>query len=405
VSPYKTRLALFIAVSLAGLVSCSKVPTQAKEMAAPPIVPVSAAPATRENVPTELRVVGTVEASAIVQVKSQIAGQLLRMGFTEGQNVAKGQMLFEVDPRPYEEAVRQAEANIVRDRAQIGQFEATLARDAAQAKFNQTDAQRYAELLKAGVVSKSQADQAITSADVARESARASQAGLDSAKAALESDQAALSAAKLNLNYCQIPAPLAGRTGNLLVHPGNLIKANDVPLVVIHQVSPIFVNFNVPEQHLAAVRRLSAGRALAVRAYPQDAPDRAASGALSVIDNTVDTATGTIHLKATFENADGLLWPGQFVTAVLTLDTIDGATVVPSEAVQAGQQGQYIYVVKADNTVESRVVTVGRSFGKKLIIEKGVQPGENVVTDGHLRLFPGAKVQFVDAGKLDTGKS
>jgi multidrug efflux system membrane fusion protein len=346
-----------------------------------------------------------VEASSIVQVKSQIAGELMRIGFTEGQNVSKGQMLFEVDPRPYEEALRQAEANVVRDGAQIAQYEATLARDSAQAKYNQTDADRYARLFKDGVVSQSQVEQAATTADVSRESARATKAGLDSAKAALDSDVAAVSAAKLNLSYCRIEAPLSGRTGNLLVHPGNLVKANDVALVVIHQVSPIFVNFNVPEQHLAAVRRLSADRKLAVRALPQDAPDRSAAGWLSVIDNTVDTATGTIHLKGTFENADGLLWPGQFVTAVLTLDTISGATVVPSEAVQAGQQGQYLYVVKADNTVESRIVTVGRAFGRKLVIEKGVSPGETVVTDGHLRLFPGAQVQLVDSDKLGPGRS
>src|SRR5262249_26628028 len=355
--------------------------------------------------PAELRVDGTVEASAIVQLKSQVAGQLLTMGFTEGQNVAQDQVLFEVDPRPYDEALRQAEANVLRDRAQIGQIQAMLTRDAAQAEFNKTDADRYTELLKAGVVSKSQHDQAKTAADVARESQRATSAALESAKAALESDQAAVGAAKLNLSYCKIHAPLAGRTGNLLVHPGNLVKANDVPLVVIHQVSPIFVNFNVPEQHLAAIRRLSTNRKLAVRAFSQDAPDRAATGALTVIDNTVDTATGTIHLKGAFNNADGLLWPGQFVTAVLTLDTISGATVVPMEAVQAGQQGQFIYVVKPDSTVELRIVQVGRTFGKRMVIEKGVAPGETVVTDGHLRLMPGAKVSLVEQKKPDEGKS
>jgi len=388
------------------LVACNKQQANAPAAAmGMPLVPVSAARATQESVPTELRVVGTVEASAIVQVKSQIAGELLQVGFTEGQNVTKGQMLFEVDPRPYQEALRQAEANVARDRAQIGQFEASLARDAAQAQFNKTDADRYSELLKAGVVSRSQSDQARTSADVARESERATKASLESAKAALESDQAAVGTARLNLSYCKIVAPLSGRTGNLLVHPGNLVKVNDVPLVVIHQVAPIFVNFNVPEQHLGAVRRLSATHKLSVRVFPQDSPDRASNGTLSVIDNTVDTSTGTIHLKATMNNTDGVLWPGQFVTAVLTLDTISGATVVPTEAVQAGQQGQYMYVIKPDNKVEMRIVKVGRSIGKRTVIESGVQPGENVVTDGHLRLFPGAQVTLVEAGKTEAGKS
>jgi multidrug efflux system membrane fusion protein len=391
-------------VCLFGLAACKQ--QQAKQAAfGPMMVPVSATKATQESVPTELHVVGTVEASAIVQVKSQIAGQLLSIGFTEGQNVAKDQILFEVDPRPYQEALRQAEANVTRDRAQIGQLEATLARDAAQAKFNQADADRYAKLLEAGVVSKSQTDQATTSAAVARESALATKASIESARAALESDVAAVAAAKLNLSYCQIRSPLAGRTGNLLVHPGNLVKANDVPLVVIHQVAPIFVNFNVPEQHLAAVRRLSASRKLTVRVFPQDDPSRVSTGLLSVIDNAVDTATGTIHLKATFDNHDGLLWPGQFVTSVLTLDTIDGATVVPSEAVQAGQQGQFVYVIKPDKKAEMRVVKVGRAFGRKMVIESGVAPGEDVVTDGHLRLFPGATVQVIDAAKAPAGKS
>jgi multidrug efflux system membrane fusion protein len=397
------------ATMLAGLclllLGACKPAQTAKGPAAMPIVPVSVAKATQESVPTELRVVGTVEASAIVQIKSQISGQLLRVSFTEGQNVASGDLLFEIDPRPYEEALRQAEANVARDRAQINQLEATLARDSAQAKYNQSDAERYAELAKAGVVSRAQSDQVRTGADVARESARATQAGIESAKAALDSDVSAVAAAKLNLNYCQIRSPLSGRTGNLLVHAGNLVKANDVPLVVIHQVSPIFVNFNVPEQHLAAVRRLNANHRLAVSVFAQNDATRASSGALSVIDNTVDTATGTIHLKATFDNKDGALWPGQFVTSILTLDTLQGATVVPAEAVQAGQQGQFIYVVGTDSKVAIRPVSAGRSFGKKMVIEKGIAPGDTVVIDGQLRLFPGAQVQLVDPSKLDMGKS
>jgi len=309
-----------------------------------------------------------------------------------------------IDKRPFQEALRQAEAAVGRDKAMISQAEAVLARDSAQAKFAETDAARYAELSKAGVVSKSQYDQSRTSADVSREAARATQAGIESAKAALEADLAAVANAKLNLNYCEIHAPISGRTGNLLVHAGNLVKANDVPMVVIHQVSPVFVNFAAPEQHLASIRRLSAARKLLVRVQANDNPGREAVGALSLIDNAVDTTTGTIKLKATYENKDAMLWPGQFVTVVLTLDT-QTATVVPAEAVQNGQQGQFVYVVKPDNHVEIRPVTTGRAIGKIMVIDKGVAPGDTVVTDGHLRLFPGAQIKAVDPGQIGTGKS
>lgn len=395
------KLSLFVFL---GLLLCGCGKRQAPAAAgAPPAVPVSVAQVERASVPTELKVVGTAEASAIVQVKSQVAGELMRVGFTEGGNVAKGDLLFEIDPRPFEEALRQAEAAAGRDKALIAQAEAALARDAAQARFAESDAARYAELQKAGVVSRAQYDQSRTGADVARETARATQASIDSARAALQADVSAIDSARLNLAYCRIQAPISGRTGNLLVHAGNLVKVNDVPLVVIHEVSPIFVNFNAPEQHLATIRRLSATGSLAVQAVPRDTPNRSALGHVAVIDNVVDFSTGTIHLKGVFDNRDGLLWPGQFVDVILTLDTVRDATVAPAEAVQAGQRGPFVYVVKADRSVENRPVTPGATYGNRTIIEKGLAPGETVVTDGHLRLFPGARIRTVDPGKLGTG--
>jgi multidrug efflux system membrane fusion protein len=385
------------------LVGC-KQPAKGPATAGPPVVPVSAAQATRESAPTELRVVGAAEASAIVQVKSQVAGELVRVAFTEGQNVAQGDLLFQIDPRPFEEAVRQAEAAAGRDRAQIAQAEAALARDQAQARFAETDAARYGDLQKEGLASRSQSDQSRAGADVARESARATQATIDSAKAALSSDMAAIDAARLNRSFCEIHAPISGRAGNLLVQAGNLVKVNDVPLVIIHRIAPIFVNFSVPEQRLESIRRLAAGgRKIAVRAFPREDSAHGAEGSLSVIDNAVDSSTGTIRLKATFENRDGLLWPGGFVNVVLSLGAVQDATVVPAEAVQSGQRGPYVYVVKADNTVENRNVTPGAAIGGKMIIEKGLSPGEMVVTDGHLMLFPGARVRLVDAAKVGAG--
>ncbi len=370
-----------------------------------PATPVSVAKAVQQSVPTELRVVGTGEASAVVQIKSQIAGELMSVNFEEGQNVGKGQLLFRIDPRPYEDALHQAEAMVERDRAQIAQAEASLARDAAQVKFADSDAKRQAELSQGGLTPRSTFDQAQSTAEAARATANATRASIDTAKAAMQADEAAVAAAKLNLSYCDIPAPLSGRTGNLLVHAGNLVKVNDVPLVVIHQIAPIFVDFNVPEQHLGAIRRLNAAHPLMVRVFSQDAPNRIAAGHLATIDNTVDTTTGTIHLKAVFDNAGGMLWPGEFVTVILTLDTIQKATVIPSEAVQASQQGQYVYAVKPDNHVEMRPVTLGATVGNRTVVEKGVSPGDTVVTDGQLRLFPGAEIKAVESPKGGAGQS
>ena len=393
---------LWFAVCLA-LAGC-KQPAAQPGMGGMPVVPVSVGKAMQESVPTELKVVGTVEASAIVQVKSQVAGELVATHFTEGQNVAKGDLLFQIDPQPFDDALRQAQAAVVRDRAQIAQTEAQLARDNATARFAQGDAIRQAELNKGGLTPHSTYDQAQSNADAANASARATEASIDTNKAALEADQAAVAMAKLNLEYCQIRAPISGRTGNLLVHPGNLVKVNDVALVVIHQISPIFVDFAAPEQHLGAIRRLTTeGRRLAVRVESQDDPGRSASGYLSVIDNTVDATTGTIHLKATFENGDHMLWPGQFVNVTLTLDTIQGAVVVPAEAVQSGQRGYFVYAVKPDNHVEIRPVTTGRTWGSKMVIASGLQPGETVVTDGQMRIFPGAQIVPVDPARLGTG--
>jgi multidrug efflux system membrane fusion protein len=388
------KLSAISLILLALLSSCNKSTVQAGPVAFPP-TPVTVAKATQESVPFEIRVVGSSSPSATVQVKSQVAGQIIGVHFTEGQNVAKDALLFEIDSRPYQEALKQAEAMLARDRAQLRQAEANMARDLAQLKNAQADAVRYAEMTKEGIISKQQNDQVQTSADVYRESSRASQAAIESARAAVQSDQSSIDKAKLDIAYCRITAPISGRAGNLLVNAGNLVAVNgNSPLVVINQISPIFVTFNVPEQHLSVIRRLQAQHPLEVVGKVDD-NTRSTTGRLTVIDNSVDATTGTIPLKATFDNRDGLLWPGQFVNVGLRLETIQNAVVVPAEAIQAGQRGQFVYVVKADKTVEPRPVTPGRTFQNRTIIQQGVAAGETVVTDGFLRLAPGVKIEEV----------
>ena len=389
------------ALAVLSLAGCTA--ERAKSAGPPPAVPVSVAVATQESVPVEAEAVGTVEASSVIQVRSQVSGELTRVAFEEGANVNQGDLLFEIDSRPYRDAVRQAENALAKDTALLKQAEANLARDIAQSKNAEADAARYDQLAREGVVSRQQTDQTRTAAEALRASIDAGRAAIESARASIESDRTAIDRAQLDLSYCQIHSPVSGRAGNLLVHQGNLVNANGPnPLVILHQLEPIWVSFGISEVRLTAIRRNAAARTLAVKASPADDARQTETGKLAVIDNTVDTTTGTIRLKATFDNAKRTLWPGQFVNVSLELDTLYNVVVVPGEAVQASAKGQMVYVVKADQTVEPRDVTLGRTFGAKVIVEKGVAAGETVVTDGQLRLSPGAAVRAVPAGKVDS---
>lgn len=363
-----------------------------------PPTPVTVAQAQMRDIPIQVRQIGSVEPVAVIAVKAQISGELNQVFFKEGQEVKKGQELFEIDPRPYQQALDQAQAALQKDIALVSQAEANVARDRAQAANAQAQAKRYAGLAADGVISKDQNDTYQTASQVQDEAVRADQAALNSSKASVVSDDAAIETAKLNLSYCYIRSPIDGRAGSLLLQAGNLVKANDTTaLVNINQLQPVYVTFSAPEQLLPEIRRYSAGHALSVSGTGvADGSNRPVSaiGQLTFIDNTVDSTTGTIKLKASFPNTDHAFWPGQFINVVMTLRTLDHATVVPSEAIQSGQQGQFAFVVKPDQTVETRVVTVGQTIENQIVVESGISPGETVVTDGQLRLFPGAHIRI-----------
>lgn len=335
-------------------------------------VPVLAAMAEQKDVPVQVRAIGGVEAYSTVSVKTQITGELTGVYFKEGDDVKQGQLLFTLDKRPFEADLKRQEGNLARDTAQ-----------AANARAQQ---KRYESLVKAGVVSSQDYDQYATAASA-----------LD---AAVEADKAAVENARVQLLYCSIYSPINGRTGNLIVHRGNMIKANDnPPLVNINQVQPIYVAFTVPEQYLAEIKALSSKGKLKVEAIIPNDSQGPVHGNLSFLDNAVDQATGTIKLKGEFANADRRLWPGQFVDALLTLRTQPKAIVVPSQAILNGQQGQFVFVIKKDMTVESRPVSTAAGLNGQVIVQKGLVPGEQVVTDGQLRLIPGSKVQIKQASE------
>ncbi|HEY6839111.1 MAG TPA: efflux RND transporter periplasmic adaptor subunit [Geobacteraceae bacterium] len=338
-----------------------------------PPVPINAAASVQKTVPYQIKAIGNVEAYNTVALKAQVSGVVSKVHFREGDDVKKGQLLFTIDPRPFEASLKQAEAALTKDSA--------LARNA------QEQVRRYGSLLKEGIVTQEQYDQLRTTAE--------------SYEATIVADRAAIDNAKILLGYCYIRAPIAGRTGNLAVNVGNMVKANDVPvLVTINQISPIYATFTVPERDMVEVRKYL-GRGVKVEAFVTGDGSRSEAGTISFFDNAVDPATGTIKLKGTFANGDRRLWPGQFVNVVLTLTNLPNAVVVPTQAIQTGQQGRYVFVVKQDQTVEQRPVTTGIAVGSETVIEKGVAAGETLVTDGQVRLVPGAKVEL----KQDKGQA
>jgi multidrug efflux system membrane fusion protein len=331
-------------------------------------VPVTVAPVQQRTTAVTVPSFGTVEACAEVEVKAQVTGILMQVHFTEGQMVKKGDRLLSIDPRQPQASLKMAQANLEKDQAQL--------------KNAEREAARQTELLQKGFASQDVYDQALTAVETLR--------------AAVSADKAGIENAALQLDYCSICSPVDGCTGRLLVHQGNLIKANDITVVSVRQVDPLYVSFWVQEQHLSAIRKNAAVGALDVGVTLPGEDTEPVHGTLSFIDNTVDPDNRTIHLRATFANQDRRLWPGQYVKVLLTIAQEPNSILVPSQAIQTGQNNQFVYVVKSDQTVEARTISTRRTLDNETVID-GVKPGEVIVTDGQLRLVPGARIQIKGA--------
>ena len=380
VSPTSRRVlivgGLLVAIAAGGLAayfaSDSRAREQRKAQKGPPPVPVSVVRVEQQTLPVRLRAIGNVEAFATVSVKARVDGQIVAVNSRDGEAVKKDDVLFRIDARPYEAALRQAEANRMRDAAARSQA-------VSQAK-------RYQELLDKNFISKEAYAQIRTTAETAEATANASRAALENAR--------------LNVEYCTIRSPLDGFVGKTLIQAGNLVRANDVnPLVVINQVRPIYVNFAVPEQDLPEVRKYMAQGPLAVEVIPVDAQLKHPMGRLIFVDNAVDPSTGTIRMRGQFDNEDALLWPGQFVNILLRLYEQADALILPASAVQTGPEGQYVYVIGDDLTAEVRRIKVQRTDGDIAIIGEGLKKDERVVTRGQLRLGPKVKVQIAKSAE------
>ena len=394
-SPLKPIRLMLLIVGITCLSACSASnanPEQSKS-AIKKAVPVTIATVTQASIPVQIQVIGNVQARNTVTVRAQVGGQLTGVYFRQGERVRRGQLLFTIDDRPLQASLQQAQANLAKDIAQIKQAQANLTKDIAQQQYAQSQARSYASLGNEGAISKLQATQYITGAQAADATVAADRAAVQNAQAAVNADKAAVENAQVQLSYTKIYSPIDGQAGTVVVDRGNLIQSNSTnPLVTISQIQPIQVAFSVPEKELPAIRQYMANSRLGLQVSIPNSKQSVA-GVLAAVNGVVDNTTGTIQLLGDFTNSQEQLWPGQFVNVTLNLTTIPNATVVPSQAVQTGQNGQSVFVLSQNNTAQLRAVTVSRTFNGQAVIDKGVQPGEKVVTDGQFNLVPGAKVQ------------
>lgn len=401
-------LGMVCAAAPLGLTGCSG----EKKAGGPPPgasqpAPVHATKAETQRVPVELVSFGTAEPLSTIELKAQVSGEIVEVLFAEGDRVTQGQPLFRIDPRPFEAALAEAEANLARAGAQRGEAEANLRENEVRAKNAQVELERNKTLLSREIVTQEEFDQSRTAADALVAAAGADAAAVKSATEEIRAAQAAVDAAKLNLNYCTISSPIDGRTGSLMAHRGDLVSANaSSPVVLITQTAPINVSFTLPERYLQPLRDgMKAGEVPVQATIPEtDAPP--ISGKLTFIDNAVDKITSTIRLKALFENEGEALWPGQYVNVRLGLGYLENRVTVPAQAVQTSQDGPYVYVISPESKAELRPVKTGPPYDGVVVIEEGLQAGEQVMTDGHLRVAPGGPVKVLgDAEKVEAPAS
>jgi len=370
-----------------------------------PPAPVEVTEATSQDVPTYLDAIGKTVAREVVSIQPQVSGRITAIHFTDGANVQTGQLLFTIDPRPFEANVKQAQANLSRSVALKKQAEANLAREEAQAKWGLVQVNRYAKLVEQGVVAREQYEELRANYDSLKATAEAARATVNSAGEAVKVDAAAVDKTKVDLSYCYIHSPIAGRAGQRLVDIGNVVNpggsnnnsgsnSSGNALLVIERLDPIYADFTISQNNLTQVQQEMRAGTLKTEVRLPDAPDAMVAGQLTFLDVAVQNNTGQVNLRATVPNTDHRFWPGRFVNIRLILSTIHSAVLVPAIAPQNSAKGTFVYVVKQDSTAEQRPVTLGQRQGDLIVVETGVQAGERVVTNGQLGVTPGGRVQI-----------
>ena len=398
---YRLNIALPIAVVAALAALASGCVNKAQQNFERPPAPVTVAAAVSQDVSNCLDALGKIVARETVSIQPQVSGRITQIHFTDGANVRKGQLLFTIDPRPFEASLKQAQANLQRDAALKKQAEANLAREIAREKWGYAQVERYRTLVEQGVVAKEEYERLRADYDTLRANSEAARAVVRSADETIKVDNAAIDTAKVELSYCFIHSPIDGRAGQRLVDVGNVVNpggagnSEEHSLLVIERLNPIYADFTISQNNLSAVQREMHRGSLRTEVRLPDMADDAVTGQLTFVDNAVQNETGQVTLRATLPNPDHRFWPGRFVNVRLVLSTTTGAVLVPVSAPQMSANGSYVYVVKPDSTAEQRSVSLGQRQGDLIVVEKGVAAGEQIVTNGQLGVTPGGKV-FVD---------